>query len=369
MPSPARRKEDEMPVYQDEKTKTWYCKFYYTDYTGERHQKKKRGFKLQREAKEWERNFLEQQQGNPSMIFENFIKVYLDDMRPRLRENTMIQKENIISLKILPYFGKLPLNAITPAHIRKWQNNLIDYRDEEGNPYAPTYIKIIHTQLTAVFNYAVKYYGLKDNPCRKAGSIGKYKSGEMKFWTIDEYKEFAAVITNPRDHAAFQTLYYTGMRIGELLALTLGDIDFNACTISITKSYQRINKQDVVTPPKTPKSIRTVSIPESLRDELKEYSQKIYGIKSCDRIFPHTRRIFDEYIIRYAALAGVKRIRLHDLRHSHASLLIEMGFDPLLIAERLGHENIQTTLNTYSHLYPHKQDQVASKLQNLIVPK
>lgn len=355
-----------MPVFKDEERGTYYVKCYYTDYTGTKKQKKKRGFKLQREAKEWERAFLEQQQGNPDMSFSQFCEIYLEDMRHRLREHTMIQKESVISLKLLPYFGDLPLNEITPAKIRQWQNGLISYKNEKGKPYSQTYIKIIHTQLAAVFNYAVKYYGLKSNPCQLAGSIGKSKDGEMQFWTLEEYKKFIDVITLPRDHAVFQTLYYTGMRIGELLALTLSDINFTLCTISVTKSYQRLHKEDVITPPKTPKSVRTITIPGVLRDELKKYTEKIYGVKPNDRIFPYTKKIFEEYIVKYARSAGVKQIRLHDLRHSHASLLIELGFTPLLIAERLGHENIQTTLGTYSHLYPQKQNEVASRLQDLI---
>ncbi len=85
-----------MPAYYDEKTKSWYCKFYYTDYTGTKKQKKKRGFKLQREAKEWERNFLETQQADLSISFENFVKIYNEDMKHRLREHTFVQKQYVI---------------------------------------------------------------------------------------------------------------------------------------------------------------------------------------------------------------------------------------------------------------------------------
>lgn len=103
-----------MPAYYDDQTKSWYCKFYYTDYTGTKKQKKKRGFKLQREAKEWERNFLETQQADLTMSFENFVKIYNEDMRHRLREHTFIQKQYIIDKKLLPFFGKLPVSQISP---------------------------------------------------------------------------------------------------------------------------------------------------------------------------------------------------------------------------------------------------------------
>ncbi len=355
-----------MPSYYDEKTKSWYCKFYYTDYTGTRKQKKKRGFKLQRNAKEWERNFLETQQADLSMTFENFVWIYNEDMKHRLREHTFVQKQYVINKKLLPFFGKLPVSQITPAHVRKWQNGLIAYRDENGKPYSETYLKTINNQLTAILNYAVRYYNLKENPCRKAGSIGKSHADEMQFWTTEEFKQFLEKVSDkPQAKAGFLTLYYTGLRIGELLALEYADIDFEGCTLNISKSYQHIGGRDVVTPPKTPKSIRTVSIPEFLRDELKAYTGRLYGLHKHDRIFPCTKSFFEHEMVRGTRDGEVKRIRLHDIRHSHASLLIELGFSPLAIADRLGHEKVETTLNTYSHLFPHKRDEVAEKLQQL----
>ena len=159
-----------------------------TDYTGTQKQKKKRGFKLQREAKEWKRNFLETQQADLSMTFENFAKIYNEDMRHRLREHTFIQKQYVIDKKLLPFFGKIPVSQITPAHIRKWQNSLMAYRDENDKPYSETYLRTINIQLSAIMNYAVRYYNLRENPCRKAGSIGKSHADEMQFWTTEKWK-------------------------------------------------------------------------------------------------------------------------------------------------------------------------------------
>lgn len=354
-----------MPVYQDQKNKTWYVKCYYVDYTGTKRQRKKRGFKLQREAKEWERNFLETQQADLTMTFENFIVIYNEDIRHRIREHTYTQKQYLINRKLLPFFGRLSVSQITPAHIRKWQNELMAYRDSDGKPYSETYLKTINNQMAAIMNYAVRYYGLRENPCTKAGSIGKSHADEMNFWTVEEFKTFLGKISDkPQARAGFLTLYYTGMRIGELLALEYGDIDFNGCRLRIDKSYQRINGKDVVTPPKTPRSVRTVSIPVFLRDELKSYTDKLYGPHKHDRIFPYTKHFFEHEMKRGTKDGEVRQIRIHDLRHSHASLLIELGFSPLAIADRLGHEKVETTLNTYSHLFPHKRDEVAEKLQD-----
>ncbi len=250
------------------------------------------------------------------------------------------------------------MNEIKASDIRAWQNALMK------KEYSETYLKTVNNQLSAIFNYAVRYYDLKDNPCRKAGSIGKSHAGEKEFWTKQEFKQFLVTVENkPETKMAFLLLYWTGMRIGELLALTYNDIDLEKRTISVNKSYQRIEGRDVITPPKTPKSKRIITIPPFLTEELKEYTSHLYGIMADERMFRFTKSYMEHEIIRGIKASGVKRIRLHDIRHSHASLLVEMGFTPLAIAERLGHEKIETTLNTYSHLYPNKQGELADKLE------
>lgn len=218
-----------------------------------------------------------------------------------------------------------------------------------------------------MFNYAVKYYDLRDNPCTKARSMGKSNAEEMQFWTKAEFEQFiTAVQDKPASYTAFMTMYYTGMRVGELCALTPEDVNLENNTITINKTFQRINGRDVVWPPKTQKSNRVITIPQTLADCLKNYMDKCYEIQPNDRLFPYTKSFLNHEMLRGCKKSGVKKIRVHDLRHSHASLLIEMGCQPLLIADRLGHEKIQTTLNTYSHLYPNKQAEVAQQLENLI---
>ena len=218
-----------------------------------------------------------------------------------------------------------------------------------------------------MFNYAVKYYNLHENPCTKAGSMGKSHAEEMNFWTKAEFEQFiVAVQDKPASYTAFMTLYYTGMRVGELCALTPADVNLVDHTITINKTFQCINGRDVIWPPKMPKSNRVVTIPQILANCLKEYIDKCYEIQLDDRLFPYTNSFLNHEMLRGCKKSGVKKIRVHDLRHSHASLLIEMGCQPLLIADRLGHEKIQTTLNTYSHLYPNKQAEVAAQLENVM---
>ena len=341
--------------------KMWRCQFYYKDWQGVSHKKNKRGFKTKAEAEQWERDFLQQQQRNLDINFENFVQIYYEDMEHRLRENTMRTKKFIIDLKIIPYFKKKNMNEIKASDIRAWQNALM----KKG--YSETYLKIVNNQLSAIFNYAVRYYDLKDNPCRKAGSIGKSHAGEKEFWTKQEFKQFLVTVENkPETKMAFLLLYRTGMRIGELLAITYNDIDLEKRTISINKSYQRIEGRDIITPPKTPKSKRIITIPPFLTEELKEYISHLYGIMADERMFRFTKSYMEHEIIRGIKASGVKRICLHDIRHSHVALLISMGVNPLIIKDRLGHEKIQTTLGTYGHLYPNSNFEVAKMLGGVI---
>ena len=348
-----------MKAEKDKKTGKWLIQYRYTDWQGKRRKSTKRGFATKREAEEWLRNFLITQNADFDMKFEGFWKMYCSDMRTRLREHTMRTKTYIVELKILPYFGNKRVNDITAADIRKWQNELIKMG------YSSTYLKTINNQLSAIFNYAVRYYDLKSNPCAKAGSMGKSKAEEMDFWTGEEFRKFIDSVMNKRlSYMAFMTLYWTGIRLGELLALNPKDVDLEKRTISITKSYQRLGKKDVITPPKTPKSKRVITIPEFLAADIKDYMDSLYDLQENDRLFPITKYYLEHEMQRGIKESGVKRIRVHDLRHSHASMLIELGFSPLEIANRLGHEKVETTLNTYAHLYPNKQTKLADRLDS-----
>ena len=356
-----------MSVTKDGDTGRWMSQVRVTDWTGKTIHKKKRGFQTKKEATQWERDFISQSTGSLGMTFKDFIELYMKDMEQRLKPSTVDNKRWMIDLKVTPFFGKIPLQEIKPTDIRKWQNSLTGYRDESGHAYSQTYLKTINNQITAIFNYAVKYYGLKENPCHKAGGMGKKKADEMLFWTKDEFNTFIESIKDrPASYTIFMTMYYTGIREGELLALTPADIDYEKETLTINKSYQRLNGEDVITSPKTPKSNRTIPIPDGLCICLKEYMSHCYELQKDDRLFPYTKSFLYHEMEHGCKVSGVKRIRVHDIRHSHASLLVEMGFSPLLIAERLGHEKVQTTMDTYSHLYPNKQVEVARKLDGIM---
>ena len=184
----------------------------------------------------------------------------------------------------------------------------------------------------------------------------------MLFWTKEEYVKFSdAIMDKPLSFYAFELLYWCGIRVGELLALTSTDFDFDKKTLTINKSYQRLKGRDLITSPKTVKSNRTIKMPQFLCDEVQEYISMLYEIKENERLFPVTKSYLHHEMDRGSQIANVKRIRIHDLRHSAISLLIEMGFSALAIADRVGHESIDITYR-YAHLFPNKQTEMAEKL-------
>lgn len=351
-----------MPAYKDKNKGTWYASFYYENWMGIKEKKMKRGFATKREALEWERHFLQQKSADLNMTFETFVHQYITDMQGRIKESTWSTKEHILHKKLVPYFGSKKMCDIQSKDVIAWQNEMINHRDKDGKPYSPIYLKTLHNQLSAVFNHAVRHYHLSANPAAQAGNMGKAKNGEMSYWIKREYQKFSRVIMDkPLSFYAFEMLYWCGIREGELLALTSADFDFVKGTVTINKSYQRIKGRDVITDPKTPKSNRVIQMPAFLCEEMQEYIKTLYAVQPTDRIFPVTKSYLYREMERGSKAAGVKRIRIHDLRHSHISLIIDMGFSALAIADRVGHESIDITYR-YAHLFPTRQEEMANKL-------
>lgn len=350
-----------MAVYKD--GSTWRVVYRFTNWKGERKQTQKRGFTTKREAKKWERETLLKQEAKLDMTFGSFFEIYEEDKKKRVKENTWEAKSHVIRTKILPYFKERKMEEIEPKDVIAWQNEMLAYKGEHGETYSPTYLKTMHAQLSAIFNHAVRFYHLSGNPAQKAGSMGSEEHKEMLFWTKEEYLKFADVMREkPVSYYAFEMLYWCGIRLGELLALVPSDFDFERNTVTISKSYQRLKGKDVITSPKTVKSNRTIKMPPFLCDEMKEYIHMFYEIGEKERLFQITKSYLHHEMDRGAKEAGVKRIRIHDLRHSAISLLIEMGFSALAIADRVGHESIHITYR-YAHLFPNKQIEMAEKLE------
>lgn len=292
------------------------------------------------------------------ITFDALVKAFLEDKKVRTKPTTFIGYECITRNYILPSFTGRDIFDIKPLEIREWQNMMLE------SHLSQRYLRRVDTCLVSVFNYGMRFYELQRNPAILAGSIGCGDSHRINFWTLKEFTKFIDAVKSPESRMAFVILYWTGMRVGELLALTPADINLSKREISVNKSFRRYHGNDIISTPKTKKSNRTISINTSLTRDIREYLKSLKGIRPTSRIFPFTRDRL-HYQMRLACkLTGVKEIRIHDLRHSHASLLIEMNVTPLLISERLGHEKVETTLNIYSHLYPNKQRQLSDKIEH-----
>ena len=226
--------------------------------------------------------------------------------------------------------------------------------------------KVLTLTLSAILNHAVRHYGLPSNPLQKAGRVGEKQGNEMKFWTTEEYLKFSEqVVDRPEMFYAYEILYWCGLREGELLALTARDIDTKNRTISVTKSYSRLNGRDIIGKPKTKKSERVIALPRFLAQELQEYMEMEWEPNEDERLFPFTKYSLNNTLKTAAKLAGVKEIRVHDLRHSHVSLLINLGFTAVAIADRMGHESVHITYR-YAHLFPNQQRNMADVLDALM---
>lgn len=351
-----------MAVYKDKATGTWRVVYRYTDFTGKAKQTSKRGFATKREAQIWEREQHLKREAKLDMTFASFYELYTEDKKERIRDNTWNTKEHIVRTKILPYFGERKIAEIEPRDIIAWQNQLLAYRKPNGKPYAGTYIQKIHSQLSSIFNHAVDFYNLPSNPAKRAGNVKKEERVEMQFWTKEEYLKFAdAMMDKPVSYYAYEMLYWCGVRLGELLAVTRKDFDLENRKLTINKNFQIVNGKGTIQTPKTEKSNRVIDLPAFLCDEMQDYFDSIYKLNEDSRLFDVTKSYLHHEMDRGSKAAGVKRIRIHDLRHSSCALLINLGYSPVQIGERLGHESVTIT-ERYAHLYPSVQREMADRM-------
>ncbi len=345
-----------MPAYRDEKTKTWYVKFRYTDWQGKSKQTTKRGFKTKKEALNYEHEYKATSEEKSDITVATLAEKYLEDRRLYVKASSYAALEQTIRVHILPYLGEIKLTELTPATMRQWQNEL----KKQG--FSATTLIDYHRRCSTLLNFAVKYYGLTANPLRTVGSIGQMES-RVDFWELSEFQHFMTFVKNPRHKVCFLLLFYSGMRVGELLALNAGDFDFVKNQISITKSKMHVNGD--ITAPKTKYSVRAVDMPPAIMQEAKDYINRLDEV--TEPLFVLTFSALTKALKNYATKAGLKPIRIHDLRHSHASLLIHSGFPITLISKRLGHKSPDITLKVYSHMYKESGAEVAQFLQNTLV--
>ena len=347
----------------------------YNPITGKQIQKYRSGFQTKKEAREEYSKLVltstaELTEKKKTISFQQFIEeTYLPWYKTQVKESTYLNRRSTIQ-KHFSYFYKMATDEIEPINVQNWQLEL-------AKEFSPNYIRIVQGMLSIAFDRAIVLGIAKKNPSRMVGNI-KSKKTKVDFWTLEEFQKVISLLYKGDYYEhylfiSFWLLFMTGMRIGEAAALQWSDIDFETGLLNINKTlyYKSMDEYKFVDP-KTQASVRTIYIDADTIRELKAWravQQKV--LKGCGFILsysgiPTSKHTLPRALEKLAWLAGVHRIKIHALRHSHASLLISMGENPLLIKERLGHEKIQTTLGTYGHLYPNTNLEVAHKLTGVL---
>ena len=300
--------------------------------------------------------------------FNEIINEYLSFKRMYVRHNTMISYEERINNYILPYFADRDIFSITKEDIINWQKDLF----EKG--VSIKYINKIRPVLHNIFSYLCDYHGCDNNPVTHVPRLrdnSPYE--EMDFWEFEEFKKFAKSIDDPLYYRFFMFLYYTGARKGEARAMTWKQIDFKNNLITISRSLERRKDKNgnyIINRPKNDHS-RTIMLNSELRDVLLIYyseRKRHFDFDEKEYLFGIKKPLADSTIEnrknKYCDKSGVKKIRIHDFRHSNVSLLVSLGADICVICSRLGHKDRNQTLNRYSHMFPSKEGEIVDKIDN-----
>ena len=362
-----------MPVYYDTKGKYYYVRVYITDIYGIRKQKRLSPFNSKTEAKNAEAEFI-LKNGEYSEIknmkFSDLIDEYLEYKKVKLKSQSFRKTKSNITNHILPYFKNFKISEIDQRKYTKWQQAI-----EELN-YSHKYNSSLHGSMVNIMQYACDFCRLDRNIPLLCGNF-KRKNDIVKkasFWTYEEYIKFIDSVDDLVYKRLFETLYYTGMRIGECLALNWHDLDDIYINVNktISKELDKRTKQHIINTPKTRNSIRKIEIDKTLQMhllELKNYYKEFIGFSEDWFIFGGLNPLSHTTVGRrhkeYCEKAKVKKIKIHDIRHSHASLLISIKTPITTISERLGHSDTQLTLNTYIHMFPKDEDKAVSNIEKL----
>ncbi|ERT36391.1 MULTISPECIES: tyrosine-type recombinase/integrase [Fusobacterium] len=316
----------------------------------------KRGFNSKKEALEYEKKVILDNSLGSNIPFKVAVNQYLEFKKLRIKELTYMNMSNI--LNSITYFDNLLISDITPIQISNFQNDLL-------RKYKGSSIRTINAYVKMLFTWCVRYKNLASNPFDMVDRLKLETKKRMDIITVDEFNQIIKQVNNPDMKLMFKLLFWTGLRIGEARALKIDDIDFNNKTISVTKSYTHLSGKSIITTPKTKGSIRVIKIDDVLLSEIKDYIDKASYILEDNFIFRFNKASY-RYNFKNATIKVLGRdLRVHDLRHSHASFLINNGVDILLISKRLGHSNTAMTLNVYSHLYPDRESEAIKLINKL----
>lgn len=372
-----------MPVYREKKEKwtkdgkSYAFRCYYTDIYGNRKQKESKLYKLKSEAQAAERKFLEgvtkEDVTENSISFKTAYNNWLEYKKDTIKITTYYDLKKRLDKHIFIYFEKYKIHKIKINSLNEWKNNLMKKNlSVKSVNMMISYFKEMLIFFSIYYEFDNKIANYLTN-IRNDKPADISNSSETNFWTISEFNSFIKVVDNEFYKVIFIFLYRTGLRIGELMALTWRDIDLGKKKVTINKamSHNTFENGYIITKPKTNNSIRTVDLDDSLVELLKTYksSEKntymfdeswfaFGGVKNLG--LTSLRRNLNKYI----DIAKVKKITIHGFRHSHVSMLIYLGCDIKDVAERIG-DTIQMVEKTYYHMFPEKKKDTIEKINNL----
>ena len=305
------------------------------------------------------------------LTFNEAYEKYIIYVELKLKPQSIRSVKSRFKSYILPYLGDKNILEYTAFEYLEWQKLI------NGFGFKYKYKKTLHYSVVALYNFCITFYEL--NIKNVASLVGNFKnsyditSNRLNFFTYDEFSQFMTVVDNQIYHALFNFLFFSGCRIGEALALTFNDLSDNEVFINKTISKEFVNGSRAITTPKTKKSIRTVLIDDYLGGELKQlmehYNTEFDNFNNNFYIFggqkPLSQTTVERYKNKYCDLANVKRIRIHDFRHSYATLLIRLNIPVKTVSEQLGHADVSTTYNIYVHNDVENQKRLIKSLNEL----
>jgi len=371
-----------MPIYKTDEKKDgkqqYVVKVNYTDKNGN-HKQIKRITYGNAEAKLLEKQLLDETKVDIDTSFrtvQSLYDEYMITMKNEIRLSTWEKKGRMFRNRILPDLGKYRLDKINTSILQDWKNQL----SEDGLQIGT--LKTYYKEVNALFNYAVKMRYLPLNPVKFIGNFKEVyfetSQDKLHYYTKEEFlkyikeaKQSIKTLTDWDYYVFFCIAFYTGMRKGEIHALKWSDIDGNI--IHIRRSVcQKVKGGDLETPPKNKSSYRDLQMPQPLitvltehkarQKEVKEYIDdlRICGGEKCLR-----DTTLEKKNTAFAKAAELPHIKIHDFRHTHASLLVNEGINIQEIARRLGHTNVEITWKIYSHLYPREEERAVNVLNSI----